>query len=44
VGGGFDSGTMAAGATFGTTFDQPGEYRYICALHPGMKGRVVVER
>jgi plastocyanin len=44
VGGGFDSGTMAAGATFRTTFDQPGEYRYICALHPGMKGRVVVER
>jgi plastocyanin len=43
-GGGFDSGTMAAGATFRTTFDQPGEYRYICALHPGMKGTVVVER
>jgi plastocyanin len=43
-GGGFDSGTMAAGATFKTTFDQPGEYRYICKLHPGMKGRVVVER
>jgi plastocyanin len=43
-GGGFDSGTMAAGATFKTTFDQPGEYRYICTLHPGMKGRVVVKR
>jgi len=22
-------------------FDRPGEYRYICALHPGMKGVVV---
>jgi plastocyanin len=44
VGGDFDSGAMATGATFRTTFDQPGEYRYICALHPGMKGRVVVER
>jgi plastocyanin len=34
---------MAGGATFKATFDQPGEYRYICELHPGMKGRVVVE-
>jgi plastocyanin len=41
-GGGFDSGTMTANGTFSHTFDQPGEYRYICALHPGMKGRVVV--
>jgi plastocyanin len=39
---GFDSGTMAASATFTQTFDRPGEYRYICALHPGMKGAVVV--
>jgi len=43
-GGGFDSGTMAAGATFTQKFDRPGEYRYICALHPGMKGVVVVRR
>jgi plastocyanin len=42
--GGFDSGTMAAGASFEATFDAPGEYRYICALHPGMKGTVVVHR
>jgi plastocyanin len=41
--GGFDSGTMARGASFKTTFDQPGANRYICALHPGMKGRVIVE-
>jgi plastocyanin len=41
-GGGFDSGKMAAKGTFSHTFDQPGEYRYICALHPGMKGKVVV--
>ena len=40
--GGFDSGTMAQGATFRTSFDDPGEYRYLCALHPGMKGKVVV--
>lgn len=41
--GGFDSGTMASGATFEASFDAPGEYRYICALHPGMKGTVVVK-
>jgi plastocyanin len=37
--GSFDSGTMAQGAKFKTSFDSPGEYRYICELHPGMKGR-----
>jgi len=40
--GAFDSGTMRRGGTFRTSFDSPGEYRYICALHPGMKGTVVV--
>lgn len=39
--GGFDSGSLAAGGTFSTKFDRPGEYRYICALHPGMRGVVV---
>ena len=41
--GSFDSGTMAQGATFAATLDDPGEYRYICALHPGMTGKVVVK-
>jgi plastocyanin len=41
--GSFDSGTMAQGATFTATLDDPGEYRYICALHPGMTGKVVVK-
>ena len=41
--GSFDSGAMARGASFEATFDSPGEYRYICALHPGMKGTVTVE-
>jgi plastocyanin len=35
---------MAAGATFSRTFDSPGEFRYICSLHPGMTGVVVVRR
>ena len=42
-GGSFDSGAMAQGASFETTFDSPGEHHYLCALHPGMKGTVVVE-
>ena len=40
--GAFDSGTMRRGGSFKTSFDSPGEYRYLCALHPGMKGTVVV--
>jgi plastocyanin len=40
--GSFDSGTMASGKTYEVTFDSPGEYRYVCALHPGMTGTVVV--
>jgi plastocyanin len=40
--GSFDSGTMTRGGTFKASFDSPGEYRYVCALHPGMKGTVVV--
>ena len=43
-GGGFNSGTMAANASFTRTFDSPGEFRYICTLHPGMTGVVVVRR
>jgi plastocyanin len=35
---------MAADETFTRTFDSPGEFRYICSLHPGMKGVVVVRR
>jgi plastocyanin len=38
----FDSGTMEPGGTFSAVFDDPGEYRYICSLHPGMEGVVVV--
>ncbi len=41
-GGGFESGTIAANGSFTRRFDQPGEYRYICTLHPGMTGIVVV--
>lgn len=29
--------------TFEHTFDEPGAYDYVCTLHPGMEGTVVVE-
>ena len=46
--GAFNSGQLAPGAYFATTFTAPGTYRYYCALHggpngTGMSGRVVVE-
>ncbi|CAN5830912.1 hypothetical protein BH23CHL8_BH23CHL8_14390 [soil metagenome] len=39
--GAFDSGFMAAGATFSHTFDSPGLYDYFCAIHPDMQGSVI---
>jgi plastocyanin len=42
-GGGFGSKTLGPGARFRTVFDRPGTYRYFCALHPEMKGTVVVK-
>lgn len=38
----FDSGTMNRGATFTHTFNTPGEFPYICAIHPSMTGKVTV--
>ena len=40
----FASKTLGQGARFRTVFDRPGTYRYLCALHPEMKGTVVVTR
>jgi amicyanin len=36
------SKTMQTGATYTHTFTAPGTYSYICAIHPFMKGTVVV--
>jgi plastocyanin len=41
-GGGFDSGPLARGGTFSTTFEEPGTVTYFCAIHPTMKGAVRV--
>jgi plastocyanin len=44
-GAGFDSGNIAAGATFSRTFDRAGTYDYHCKPHKaaGMVGRVIVD-
>jgi plastocyanin len=38
----FDSGALAIGDTFSFTFDEPGEYAYVCAFHPAMTGTIIV--
>ena len=42
-GGDFASKTLRQDARFRMVFDRPGTYRYVCALHPEMKGTVVVK-
>jgi len=39
----FDSGDLAAGATFSATFDSAGSYIYLCTPHPWMIGEVQVK-
>ena len=39
---GFDSGLMMSDDEFEWTFDEPGEYPYLCQLHPWMVGTVTV--
>ena len=38
----FTSGVFAPGESYSVTFDEPGEYRYFCSLHPDMSGTVIV--
>ena len=40
--GSFDSGNMAAGATWTNTFTTPGTFTYHCIYHSWMKGTVIV--
>jgi plastocyanin len=40
--GAFGSAGLEHDATFSRTFSRPGRYDYFCALHPHMKGTVVV--
>jgi plastocyanin len=38
-----DPGGMGVGDTFERTFDEAGTFDYVCTVHPGMEGSVVVE-
>ena len=38
-----DPGAMAGGDTFEHTFEEAGTFDYVCTVHPGMEGTVVVE-
>ncbi len=40
--GAIDSGSMGAGAEFTQSFESAGTFDYFCALHPSMRGTVVV--
>jgi plastocyanin len=39
----FDSGQIASQASFKVTLSEPGEIRYVCTIHPGMAGKIVVQ-
>jgi hypothetical protein len=41
--GAFSSGVMTQDGTFRRTFSTPGTFDYFCALHPAMKGSVIVQ-
>lgn len=38
----FTSDALGNGATFRFTFDTPGQYAYVCGIHPEMSGTVMV--
>ena len=40
--GSWGSGTLRQGGTYSQVFTSPGSYPYHCAIHPSMKGAVVV--
>lgn len=39
----FDSKSIAAGESWSYVARKPGEFAYVCTLHPGMKGTLVVQ-
>jgi len=43
TGTGFDSGSFETGQNYSRKFDQSGTFEYYCAIHPSMKGTVVVK-
>ena len=39
----WDSGTIAPGGSFSRVFRKAGTFAYHCAIHPSMKGKVIVK-
>lgn len=39
----FDSKSVAAGDSWSFTITKTGEFSYVCTLHPGMKGTLIVK-
>ncbi len=39
----WSSDYLDPGGTYSRTFDTPGSYHYLCDLHPGMEGTVIVQ-
>ncbi len=39
----FRSKTLVKDAKFSFTFTTPGDYDYLCSIHPNMKGKVIVK-
>jgi len=39
----FNSGDLNQGDTFRFTFNSKGTYDYVCAIHPSMTGKIIVE-
>jgi plastocyanin len=40
----FSSPQLGKGASYRRKFTQPGTYSYLCAVHPGMRGKVIVAK
>jgi len=38
----FDSGNLNRGDSFSFTFSEPGEYAFVCTIHPSMTGTLTV--
>lgn len=40
----FNSEMIGPGQAFESTFKKSGEFEYGCAIHPDMKGKIIIEK